>query len=84
MTAQAASFGGIEGGISTGEAIEFRCAVRPPSTVGEKAKAGRHHPCIAPRIVPVIEAMTQLVLADHLLRQAAIDAFQPRPMKAPS
>ena len=84
VTSEATSFGGIEGGISTGETIEFRCSVRPPSTVGEKAKTGRHDPCIAPRVVPVIEAMTRLVLADHLLRQAAIDAFQPRPMQAPS
>ena len=84
VTSKAAGFGGIEGGISTGDTIEFRCSVRPPSTVGEKAKMGRHDPCIAPRIVPVIEAMTQLVLADHLLRQTAIDAFQPRPMQVPS
>jgi chorismate synthase len=79
VTAQASHFGGIEGGISTGEPIEFECTVRPPSTVGEKAKAGRHDPCIAPRVVPVVEAMVNLVLADHLLRQTALDAFQPRP-----
>ena len=84
VTVQQTSFGGIEGGISTGETIEFRCSVRPPSTVGDKAKSGRHDPCIAPRVIPVIEAMTHLVLADHLLRQTAIDAFQPRPTKVPS
>jgi chorismate synthase len=72
------SFGGMEGGISNGQTIALRCTVRPPSTVGERARQGRHDPCIAPRIVPVVAAMTKLVLADHLLRQTAIDAFQPR------
>ena len=72
-------FGGLEGGISTGDPLWIQCTVRPPSTVGEKARQGRHDPCIAPRVVPVLEAMVQLVLADHLLRQTAIDAFQPRP-----
>jgi len=80
VTQTESNFGGIEGGISTGERIRFGCVVRPPSTVGEKAKAGRHDPCIAPRVLPVIEAMALLVLADHLLRQAAIDRFQPRPL----
>ena len=82
VTAQAASFGGLEGGISNGETIEFHGTVRPPSTVGDKAKQGRHDPCIAPRVLPVVEAMARLVLADHLLRQTAIDAFQPRPERA--
>jgi chorismate synthase len=70
------TFGGIEGGISNGETIRFSCTVRPPSTVGEKARAGRHDPCIAPRVLPVVEAMVTLVLADHLLRQAALERFQ--------
>ena len=83
VTEDSRSFGGIEGGISSGAPIELHCTVRPPSTVGEKAKQGRHDPCIAPRVLPVIEAMAKLVLADHLLRQTAIDAYQPRPEHRP-
>lgn len=77
--------GGILGGISTGEDIILRIAVKPtPSirgpqvTLTKKLKptklqiTGRHDPCICPRIVPVAEAMTAIVLADHLLRFKAI------------
>jgi chorismate synthase len=69
--------GGILGGISTGEEIIFRAAVKPTSSVealqetqtltGEATTVsirGRHDPCICPRVVPVIEAMTALVLED--------------------
>jgi len=73
VTAEPTHFGGIEGGISTGDPINFSLTVRPPSTVGENAKAGRHDPCIAPRVLPVVEAMVRLILADHLLRQRALD-----------
>ncbi|WP_372653421.1 chorismate synthase [Halobacteriovorax sp.] len=65
------NFGGIEGGISNGEDIFLTTTFKPTSTVGEKAKAGRHDPCILPRAVPVVEAMVKCVLADHLLRQRA-------------
>jgi chorismate synthase len=58
---------GIQGGITTGERITLSIAVKPTSTVGRTALEGRHDPCIAPRIVPVIEAMTALVLADLYL-----------------
>ncbi len=74
--------GGILGGISTGDPILIRVAVKPTSSIsleqetvdvrGESRKLesrGRHDPCICPRIVPVAEAMTALVLVDHLLRQ---------------
>lgn len=77
--------GGIIGGISTGEEIIFRVAVKPTSSIAtpqqtvdlknEKAiciTEGRHDPCICPRIVPVIEAMTALVLEDQYKRQAAM------------
>ncbi|MBN2421857.1 chorismate synthase [Candidatus Woesearchaeota archaeon] len=73
--------GGILGGISTGQNILFRVAIKPtPSikkeqiTVTEDKKEvfvnieGRHDPCICPRIIPVIEAMTAIVLVDHLMR----------------
>ncbi len=60
-------YGGIRGGLSTGEEILFRVAFKPPATLGERALRGRHDPCIVPRAVPVLEAMTWLVLADHIL-----------------
>lgn len=77
--------GGIQGGISNGEEIIFRVAFKPTATVlreqntvtntGEDttlSARGRHDPCVLPRAVPMIEAMTHLVLADHLLRQRAL------------
>ena len=73
--------GGIQGGISNGEAIYFRVAFKPVATImqeqdtvdfqGSKAKImgkGRHDPCVLPRAVPIVEAMAALVLVDHLLR----------------
>jgi chorismate synthase len=65
------NFGGIEGGISNGEDIFITLYFKAPSTVGEKAKEGRHDPCILPRVVPVVEAMAKITLADHFLRQQA-------------
>lgn len=77
--------GGVLGGISTGQEIVFRVAVKPTSSVSvaqqttdiegnprEIVTEGRHDPCICPRIVPVIEAMTALVLEDHYKRQTAL------------
>lgn len=64
-------FGGIEGGISNGDDIILNIIFKPTSTVGEKAKEGRHDPCIMPRAIPVVESMVQFVLADHYLRQNA-------------
>ena len=68
-------FGGIEGGISNGEEIILNLAFKAPSTVGEKAKEGRHDPCILPRVVPVVEAMARIILADHYLRQSSYSSF---------
>ena len=75
--------GGILGGISTGQDIVVRIAVKPTPSIrrmqktvdiaGEEREvsvAGRHDPCIAPRIVPVAECMLALVLADAMLEQA--------------
>jgi chorismate synthase len=76
--------GGIQGGISNGEPIYFRVAFKPVATVMHaqdtvdvklknttlKAR-GRHDPCVLPRAVPMVEAMTALVLVDHALRQKA-------------
>ncbi|MFD0868963.1 chorismate synthase [Chlamydia abortus] len=77
--------GGIIGGISTGQEIIFRVAVKPTSSISVPQKTidvegkeqiirteGRHDPCICPRIVPVVEAMACIVLEDHFKRQAAL------------
>jgi chorismate synthase len=58
------SYGGIQGGMANGAPIELRVLCKPPATLGERAKAGRHDPCILPRMVPVAEAMSALVIAD--------------------
>ncbi len=60
-------YGGIRGGISTGEDISIRVHFKPTSSIKDIAKKGRHDPCIVPRAVPVLESMVWLVLADHLL-----------------
>lgn len=66
------NFGGILGGISTGDDIVLSVAVKSPASVGKVAKEGRHDPCIVPRIIPVVEAMVALVLADCYLLNRAI------------
>lgn len=60
-------YGGIRGGISTGENIYFEVGFKPTSSIKDVAKKGRHDPCIIPRAIPVLEAMTYLVLIDHIL-----------------
>lgn len=69
VSSDSKNFGGIEGGISNGDEIILTLAFKAPSTIGEKAKEGRHDPCILPRVVPVVEAMAKIVIADHALRQ---------------
>lgn len=72
--------GGIQGGISNGMDIYFRVAFKPVATVMQSQKTidkdgntvdmhgkGRHDPCVVPRAVPIVEAMTALVLADFIL-----------------
>ena len=72
--------GGIQGGISNGMDIYFNVAFKPVSTImrdqdsidsdGNEVKVkgkGRHDPCVVPRAVPIVEAMSALVLADYLL-----------------
>jgi chorismate synthase len=76
--------GGILGGISTGQDIIARFAIKPTSSISvaqptvnaqgedvEIATKGRHDPCVGIRAVPVGEAMVAIVLADHLLRHKA-------------
>ena len=60
-------YGGIRGGISTGERIVLRMGMKPPASLGHFARQGRHDPCILPRALAVVEAMSCFVLADHLL-----------------
>jgi chorismate synthase len=65
------AYGGIQGGLSNGEPLVARVWFKPPATLADHAKAGRHDPCILPRAVPVVEAMVSLVLADLWLRLLA-------------
>lgn len=62
-------YGGIRGGISTGETISFKIYFKPTATVLHTATKGRHDPCIIPRAIPVLEAMAWMVIADHILWQ---------------
>lgn len=69
VSQESKNFGGMEGGISNGEEILMTLAFKAPSTIGKKAQEGRHDPCILPRVIPVVEAMAKIVIADHFLRQ---------------
>lgn len=62
-------YGGIRGGITTGEELIARVIFKPTSSILDVAKKGRHDPCIVTRAIPVLESMMWLVLADHLLWQ---------------
>jgi chorismate synthase len=78
--------GGLLGGISDGMPIVLRIAFKPTSSIARKQKTvnlaskrnveievgGRHDPCIVPRAVPIVEAMVNLVLADHGLLSGLI------------
>lgn len=76
--------GGVLGGISTGETLYFRVAFKPVSTINKAQETvdlnhqtlilkaeGRHDPCVLPRAVPIVDAMSALVIMDHYLRQKA-------------
>lgn len=81
VTTRTNNAGGVLGGISNGEDIVIRFVVKPTSSInkeqdtvnsqGEPAKIrveGRHDPCVAPRAVPIAEAMVALTLIDHFYR----------------
>ena len=80
--------GGVQGGISNGEDVVLRVAFKPTATILREQETvdenglettikarGRHDPCVLPRAVPMVEAMVCLVLADHWLRQRAVDVL---------
>lgn len=82
--------GGVQGGITNGEDIVLRVAFKPTATISSAQQTvdrdgkavtleaqGRHDPCVLPRAVPMVEAMMCLVLADHWLRQRAVDVLPP-------
>lgn len=82
ISTQTNNSGGVQGGISNGEDIYFNVAFKPTATIIKTQKSvdeegnevelegkGRHDPCVLPRAVPIVEAMSALVIADHLLRQ---------------
>lgn len=84
VTTTANRSGGVQGGISNGAPVYFRVAFKPTATVMHPQKTvdasfknttlkgrGRHDPCVLPRAVPMVEAMTALVLVDHAMRQTA-------------
>ena len=56
--------GGISGGISDGSEIVFRCVFKPTPSTPKAGVKGRHDACVATRAVPVVEAMTALVLVN--------------------
>jgi len=76
--------GGIQGGISNGMDIYFRVAFKPVATIMQKQETidsdgnivimqgkGRHDPCVVPRAVPIVEALSAMVLADFFLLHKA-------------
>ncbi len=80
--------GGIQGGISNGEDIYFNVAFKPVATIMKKQQTvnikhqpvemmgeGRHDPCVVPRAVPIVEAMTALVLLDGMLINKALNDY---------
>ena len=77
--------GGVQGGITNGSEIIFRVAFKPTATISSTQETvdnennpvsleakGRHDPCVLPRAVPMVEAMSLLVIADHWLRDKSV------------
>jgi len=83
--------GGILGGITSGQEIRCRLAIKPPSSISKSQQTvtkdgvatdvsvtGRHDPCICPRVVPVVEAMAAIVVLDRLLIQETVSLVIPQ------
>jgi chorismate synthase len=101
LTTKTNNSGGIQGGISNGASIYFRVGFKPPATIGQaqttasygfeegvlEAK-GRHDPCVTPRAVPIVEAMSALVVMDALMaqyaRESAKNMLPPLPKTLPT
>ncbi|KAJ5894332.1 hypothetical protein N7495_006023 [Penicillium taxi] len=91
LTTKSNHSGGIQGGISNGASIYFRVAFKPPATIGQAQNTvtyagkegvleakGRHDPCVVPRAVPIVEAMSSLVIMDALMAQYARESAKNR------
>ncbi|MDB4089228.1 chorismate synthase [Flavobacteriales bacterium] len=81
ITTKTNNSGGIQGGISNGEAVNFKVAFKPVATIMQKQESvneqgekieldfkGRHDPCVVPRAVPIVEAMASLTILDFFMR----------------
>ncbi|PYH29685.1 bifunctional chorismate synthase/riboflavin reductase [NAD(P)H] ARO2 [Aspergillus neoniger CBS 115656] len=101
LTTKTNNSGGIQGGISNGADIYFRIAFKPPATIGQAQNTatydfgegileakGRHDPCVTPRAVPIVEAMSALVVMDALMaqysRESAKSLLPPLPKTLPT
>ncbi len=62
-------YGGVLGGITTGDTIQFFVDIKPSSSILNVAKSGRHDPCIVPRVLVVLESMVWMVLMDLWLQR---------------
>jgi chorismate synthase len=101
LTTKTNNSGGIQGGISNGANIYFRVAFKPAATIGQAQNTatyafeegileakGRHDPCVVPRAVPIVEAMSSLVIMDALMaqyaRESAKNLLPPLPSTIPT
>jgi chorismate synthase len=101
LTTKTNNSGGVQGGISNGATIYFRVAFKPPATIGQAQRTttydfeegvleakGRHDPCVVPRAVPIVEAMSALVIIDALMaqnaRETAKSLLPPLPKSLPT
>ncbi|MEM2907548.1 MAG: chorismate synthase, partial [Candidatus Odinarchaeota archaeon] len=95
VVAETNNAGGVLGGLSTGMPVIFNVAVKPTASIAKEQLTvdlenkvqttirvkGRHDPCIVPRAVPVVEAVTAIVIADLLIQAGFIEQVQPSDKK---